>query len=52
MFAGHCNHCLVPLRKLRQEHHVRMVFDEGASNREIARAKKALAAKQGMNFNK
>jgi len=40
LFAGHCSHCLVPIRKLRMEHNARMFFDEGASNIGIAKAKR------------
>ncbi|XP_067949122.1 DNA-directed RNA polymerase I subunit RPA1-like [Watersipora subatra] len=43
---GHCSHCLVPVRKLRQEHQVKMFFDEGASRREMEKAKKALVMRE------
>ncbi|KAF6025966.1 POLR1A [Bugula neritina] len=44
--AGHCAHCLVPIRKLKIENHVRFLFNEGASKQGIARAKRALTARQ------
>jgi len=48
--AGHCAHCLVPIRKLKIENHVRFLFNEGASKQGIARAKRALTARQSMCF--